>query len=100
MDRRFAGLETAAVNLRRFCALQTPKSATEKMEALAQGERLTPIDALVEAERQRWRMHYEHYAAERYMVIICTLTPKGLGLPLSDLEKSMCAVEIPQGGRS
>ncbi|EJL21732.1 hypothetical protein PMI01_05147 [Caulobacter sp. AP07] len=100
MDRRFAKLEAATSNLRRFCALQPPKSAVEREQALVQGERLTPIDALVEAEHERWRMHYEHYAAERFMVIVCSQTPKGLRLNLSDLEKSMCAVEIPRGGKS
>jgi hypothetical protein len=100
MDRRFAKLEAATSNLRRFCALQPPKSAVEREQALVQGERLTPIDALVEAEHERWRLHYEHYTAERFMVIICTLTAKELRGELSNLEKSMCAVEIPRGGKS
>ena len=99
MDRRFAGLVSAAATLRRFCALQPPKSVVQVEQALIQGEWLTPIDALVEAEHRRWRRHNEDYAAERFMVIICTLTAKGLRGNLSDLEKSMCVVEIPPGGR-
>lgn len=99
MDRRFAGVVSAAATLRRFCALQPPKSADEVEQALVQAEWLTPIDALVEAEHKRWRRHNEHYAAERFLVIICTLTPKGLGGNLSNLEKSICAVEIPPAGR-
>jgi hypothetical protein len=99
IDRRFAGLVSAAANLRRFCALQPPKSAEQVEQALVQGEWLTPIDALVEAEHRRWPRHNEHYAAERFMVIICTLTAKGLRGKLSDLEKSMCVVEVPPGGR-
>jgi hypothetical protein len=99
MDRRFAGLFSAAANLRRFCALQPPRSAEEVEQALIQGEWLTPIDALVEAEHRRWRRHNEHYAAERFLVIICTLTAKGLRGNLSELEKSMCVIEAPPGGR-
>lgn len=99
MDRRFAGLVSAAANLRRFCVLQPPEPAVQVERALVQGEWLTPIDALVEAEHRRWRQHNEHHAAERFMVIICTLTTKGRGGELSDLEKSMCAVEVPPGGR-
>lgn len=99
MDGRFAGLVNAAANLRRFCALQPPKSAEQVEQALVQGEWLTPIDALVEAEHRRWRLHNEHYAAERFMVIICTLTAKGRGGELSHLEKSMCVIEVPPGGR-
>lgn len=38
-------------------------------------------------------------SAERFLVIICTLTPKALGGNLSNLEKSVCAVEVPPGGR-
>lgn len=99
MDRRFVGLVSPAANLRRFCALQPPRSAVQVEQALVQGEWLTPIDALVEAEHRRWRRHNEHYAAERFMVIICTLTDKGRGGELRGLEKSMCVVEVPPGGR-
>jgi len=99
MDQQFASLVSAAANLRRFCSLRPPKSALQVERALVQGEWLTPIDALVEAERQRWRQHNEHYAAERFMVIICTLTDKGRGGELWGLEKSMCVVEVPPGGR-
>lgn len=100
LDRRFAGLESAADNLRAFCGLRSSASAEEIGKAMAQGVQLTPIDALVDVELGRRRPYYNAYAADHFLVLMCRLTPRDLGLKLSNLEKSMCAVAVPREGKS
>jgi hypothetical protein len=98
LDVRFAGLAVSAQGLRDFCGLK-PTNPGGAEAALAAGESLTPIDAVVEAKQNHRRPPSDFYRADNFMVLMCRLTSRELGLNLSETEKSMCAIAVPRGDR-